>query len=115
MEAVSVINLATVRTFEEELGRPVDARRFRGNLLVDGIAPWSEFELIDRSFSIGNVTIKGVRRTKRCPATEVNPNTAERDVRVPLELLNRYGHGDLDIYVTVWSGGTLQRGDSLRI
>jgi uncharacterized protein len=115
MEAISMINLATVRAFEEELGEPVDPRRFRGNLLVDGIAPWSEFELIDRTFSIGDVTVKGVRRTKRCPATEVNPNTAERDLRVPLELLNRYSHGDLGIYVTVLSDGAVRRGDRIRL
>jgi uncharacterized protein YcbX len=115
MEAISVINLATVRALEDSLGRRVDPRRFRGNLLVDGIAPWTEFDLLDRTFRIGNVLVKGVRRTKRCPATEVNPDTAERDIRMPLELLERYGHGDLGIYVTVISAGTLRVGDHIAL
>jgi uncharacterized protein YcbX len=115
MEAISVINLATVRAFEQQMGKPVDPRRFRGNLIVDGIRPWAEFDLLDRTFSIGKIVVKGVRRTKRCPATEVNPDTAERDIRVPLELLERYGHGDLGIYVTVLSGGTLRTGDHIAL
>lgn len=115
MEAISVINLATVRAFEEKLGKPVDPRRFRGNLLIDGIAPWSEFDLLDQPFRIGDIIVRGVRRTKRCPATEVNPDTAERDIRVPLELLERYGHGDLGIYVTVMEGGLLRVGDRLEL
>jgi hypothetical protein len=27
-----------------------------------------------------------------------NPESAERDIRIPLEPLERYGHGDLGIY-----------------
>jgi uncharacterized protein YcbX len=115
MEAVSIINLATVRALADALGRPVDYRRFRGNLLVDGIEPWAEFDLIDRNFAIGDVLVKGVRKTKRCPATEVNPDTAERDIRVPLELLNRFGHGDLGIYVTIERAGILRVGDRLAV
>jgi uncharacterized protein YcbX len=115
MEAVSIINLATVRALADALERPVDYRRFRGNLLIDGIEPWAEFDLIDRSFAIGDVLLRGVKKTKRCPATEVNPDTAERDIRVPLELLNRFGHGDLGIYVTIERGGDLRVGDRLAI
>ncbi len=115
MEAVSLINLSTIRELQIRLQRPVDPRRFRGNLLVDGIDPWAEMNLIDREFRIGDVTVRGVRRTKRCPATEVNPDTAEKDIRIPLELLDHYGHGDLGIYVTVVSSGVLRVGDSLEL
>jgi uncharacterized protein YcbX len=113
MECVSIINLATVRDLERKLRRPVDPRRFRGNLLIDGLDPWSEMDLIDREFRIGDVRVQGVRRTRRCPATEVNPDTAERDIRMPLELRDHFGHGDLGIYVTVLSDGLLKVGDAI--
>jgi hypothetical protein len=71
--------------------------------------------LIDRDFRIGDVTVRGVRRIKRCPATEVNPDTAERDISMPLELRDHYGHGDLGIYVTIVSDGTLRVGDSVEL
>jgi uncharacterized protein YcbX len=115
MECVSIINLATVRDVERKLGRPVDPRRFRGNLLIDGLDAWTEMDLIDREFRIGDIRVQGVRRTRRCPATEVNPDTAERDIRMPLELRDHYGHGDLGIYVTVLSGGTIRVGDSVEL
>ncbi|WP_211910718.1 MOSC domain-containing protein [Tardiphaga alba] len=111
MEAISVINLASVRDLESKLGRRVDPRRFRANLLLDGLDPWIEFDWIDRELQIGNVKFRGVRRTRRCPATEVNPDTAQTDIRVPLELRDHYGHADMGIYITVLAGGTLRIGD----
>jgi hypothetical protein len=58
---------------------------------------------------IGDIVVRRVRRTKRCPATEVNPDAAGRDIRVPLELLERYGHGYVGIYLTILSGVTSRR------
>ena len=113
MEAVSMVNLTSVRDLEDKLGRAVDPRRFRANLLVDGLDPWQEFDLIDKEFAIGGVRVKGLRRTRRCPATEVNPDTAERDIRIPLELRRHYGHGDNGIYVSILSNGALRQGDEV--
>ncbi len=115
MEAVSLINLASVRAFEAALGRPVDPRRFRGNLLVDGLEPWAELDWVGRPVRIGGVTFEGVLRTRRCAATEVNPDTAERDIRLPAELMRRYGHGDMGIYLSVTGAGTIAAGDRLTV
>jgi hypothetical protein len=111
MEAVSLINLSSVRDFGEKLGQAVDPRRFRANFLIDGWEPWAEFSLIGREISIGEVTFKIETRTKRCAATEVNPDTAQRDIRVPLELLRNYRHPDMGVYLTVKSNGTVRNGD----
>ncbi len=113
MEAVSLINLASVRAVEAALGQPVDPRRFRGNLLVDGLAPWVELDWIGKPVTIGDVGFEGAMRTRRCAATEVNPETAERDIRMPAELMRRFGHGDLGIYLTVTTDGTVAPGDRI--
>lgn len=113
MEAVSLINLASVRALAEKTGTVIDPRRFRANFLVDGLPPWAEFDLIDKTVSIGDVSFKAVKRTKRCAATEVNPETAERDIRLPLELMKNFGHGDLGIYLTVQSAGVVRTSDRL--
>ena len=115
MEAVSVINLATVRDLEQRLHRPVDARRFRGNLLVDGVEPWSELDWIDREVFIGDVRFRGALRTRRCAATEVNPDTAERDIKLPVELMRNYKHTDLGVYLYVCADGVLNPGDAIRL
>jgi uncharacterized protein YcbX len=114
MEAVSLINLASIRDLEDRIQRRVDPRRFRANFLVDGLEPWEEFNWLDRTVSIGGATFKVVKRTRRCVATEVNPDTAERDISVPQELMKNFGHMDLGIYLTVQSGSTVHVDDRLQ-
>ena len=114
MEALSLINLASVRALEASIGKPLDVRRFRANLLIDGIAAWAELEWVDRRIEIGAVTFAGALRTKRCPATTVNPETCERDINVPVELLERFGHGDMGLYLDVRTDGIVRVGDQVR-
>jgi uncharacterized protein YcbX len=113
MEAVSLMNLASIRALEDKIQRRLDPRRFRANFLVDGLEPWAEFDWLDRNISIGSATFKGVKRTRRCIATEVNPDSAQRDVPVPSELLKNFGHTDLGIYLTVQRGSTVRVGDRI--
>jgi uncharacterized protein len=113
MEAVSLINLGSVRALERAIGRRIDPRRFRGNLLVDGIEPWAELDWIDREISIGGVRFRGALRTRRCAATEVNPETAERDIKLPTELMKQFKHGDMGIYLYVDSSGFVAPGDAV--
>jgi uncharacterized protein len=113
MNSISILNLASLRDVEQKLGRSLDPRRFRMNILIDGLRPWEEMDWIDRDLTIGNLSFRGVRLTRRCPATEVNPDTAIRDVELPKELLRTYGHVYLGLYVTVQTGGFLTIGDTL--
>jgi uncharacterized protein YcbX len=110
MEAVSIINLASLRDLEARTGKRIDFRRFRANFLIDGLPPWSEFTWLERAFSIGGVGLRGLIRIRRCPATEVDPDSAERDIRVPLELKEHYDHSDFGIYASVLSDGVLEPG-----
>lgn len=111
MRAVSMINLASVRDFESKLGEQVDPRRFRANILVDGLPPWVELDWVGRKLAIGSIKFEGARLTVRCPATEVNPDTAVRDIRLPYELKRIYGHIHLGLYLYVESEGALSVGD----
>lgn len=113
MEAVSIVNLASVRELEAKLGRIVDPIRFRANFLVDGLDPWVEREWVDQGVSIGGASFRGASRIQRCPATEVNPATAERDIPVPTELRRHFGHIEMGVYLYVRSDGTVRLGDRL--
>jgi uncharacterized protein YcbX len=53
--------------------------------------------------------------TGRCAATEVNPGTAQRDLKVPMLLRKHYGHIDMGFYVVVQSPGTLRIGDAVEL
>ncbi len=113
MEAVSLVNLASVRALESKLGVGVDVRRFRANFVVDGLAPWVEFDWIDKTIQIGEVALQGARRIRRCAATEVNPETGARDIALPEELHRHFGHADMGVYLYVRSDGAIAPGDAL--
>lgn len=114
MNAVSLINLASVKDLETRIGATVDPMRFRGNIYFDGWPAFSELELVDREVAIGDARLKILKRTRRCPATEVNPATAERDIAVPQLLQDHYGHADMGVYAIVVSPGDIRPGDTVQ-
>jgi len=115
MNAVSLINLDSVRDFSQRSGHVVDPRRFRANIYFDGWPAFSELEHMGKTFSIGTARFRICMETKRCPATEVNPDTAERDLRVPRLLLDHYGHPNMGVYAEVLAPGEIQPGDVMRL
>lgn len=110
---VHIVNRETLREVERIVGRPVDPIRFRPNIIVDGPAPWAEFDWMEREISIGPLRLKVVERTTRCAATNVDPKTGARDLDIPAALLRKLGHMDVGVYATVATGGTIALGDAL--
>lgn len=110
MNAISVLNLASVRALQERLGTAIDPARFRANIQIDGLPPWWELENIGGTITVGEVVLRPILRTKRCAATEVNPKTSQRDLRLPYLLRREMGHMDMGCYVEVVRGGTLRPG-----
>lgn len=113
MNAVSIINLDSVAEFSRAIGKDVDPCRFRGNIHISGLPSFSELEMIDKHIAIGAIRLKIVKRTKRCPATEVNLRTGERDLRTPILLRDHYGHMDMGVYAEVLEGGVMWEGDTV--
>ena len=108
---VSIINRASVQAVEDLVGAPVDPLRFRGNLLVEGLAPWQEFDLLGRVLDApSGLKLKVTKRIQRCAATNVDPGTALRDLDIPRTLMERLGHMDCGVYAEVVSGGSLSEG-----
>ena len=112
---LSLINISSLRELERVLKEPIDPLRFRANLYFDTGTPWKEFDWCDKEFKIGGATVKGLIRTQRCAATNVNLETARRDVNIPLQLKQAFGHVDMGIYVSVINGGTIRQGDNLTL
>lgn len=111
---VSVINLASVRDVERVAGVPVDPARFRGNLLIDGLPAWAEFDWIGRTVSIGTAMLDVEERIGRCAATNVDPTTAQRDLNIPKLLMHGFSHADCGVYLRVRRPGRITVGDALQ-
>jgi uncharacterized protein YcbX len=115
MNAVSLINRASVAAFGAAIGQEIDPRRFRGNILIDGWPPMAELDLVGKEMRIGGARFRGLLRTKRCAATEVNPDTAERDIPLPYLLKKTYGHSDMGLYLEVLENGEIAIGDPVTL
>lgn len=113
---VSLINLATVAELEQRLGAPLDPLRFRGNIHVEGLRPWEEFQLLGQTLEgPSGVRLMLTNRIDRCAATGVDPLTGERDLPVVRTLMNAYGHVDCGVYAQITAGGSLSEGQRLKL
>jgi hypothetical protein len=111
---VSIINLASVADLESRIGTPVDPLRFRGNIMVEGLAPWAEFDLVGHEIAApSGLRLRVTKRIERCAATNVDPQTGIRDMQVPKALMSHYGHVDCGIYCEIVVGGSLAPGEHL--
>ena len=111
---VSLINLASVSDLERVVRQSVHPLRFRANLYLTGLPAWSEFEWIGSEIAIGETRLRIAERTGRCAATNVNPETAERDRNIPRALQHGFGHTDMGVYAEVLDGGDIAEGDPVR-
>lgn len=121
--SISLLNPSSLRALGQKLGQPLDERRFRGNLWVDGLAPWEEFDLVGKTLEIRGVRpgsaeiaqLEVVERITRCRATEANPETGMRDANTLRALDDGWGHQDFGVYAMVRQGGTIRAGDTVAV
>ena len=110
---ISLVNINTIYDFEKKINKKIDPSRFRANLLIDECEPWSEFDWIGKTLKIGEIVLEVFKRTQRCAATNVNPETAIRDVNIPHEIKKHFGHLDLGVYGKVKKTGIISVNDEL--
>ncbi|WP_291843037.1 MOSC domain-containing protein [Maricaulis sp.] len=115
MPQISLINAASVRDLSDRTGQSLDPVRFRGNLLIDGLAPWEEFDLVGQAIRIGGVACRVESRIRRCVATSVNPESGALDTNVPAALFEHYGHMDCGLYLSVLEDGEIAPGDPVSL
>ncbi|MEZ5775572.1 MAG: MOSC domain-containing protein [Hyphomicrobiaceae bacterium] len=114
-KCVHIVNLASVRELARMLDRPLDPRRFRANIHVDGLPPFAEQRLVGSTLAIGSARLSVFAPTSRCEATNVDPETATRDLAIPQALERSFGHSDFGVYATVAEGGGIAVGDEVHI
>lgn len=114
-KVISLNNLASLRDFEAKVGAKRHRRRFRANLWFSGAPAWAEREWIGRELQVGGAVLRIVKGTVRCPATEVNPETGERDADPLAELRSFYGRVDLGVHAEVIDSGSFAIGDAMEL
>lgn len=113
--SLSIHTKASLDDFSEKLGAPLDQRRFRGNIWIEGTEPWEEFTWIGRTVRIGEAEFEITKPVERCMATTVNPDTGVSDQDTLGVLEHTYGHLDFGVFGIVTKPGLVQTGDTFEV
>lgn len=113
--SVSILNEASLRALSQKLGQSLDPRRFRGNLWLEGLAPWEEFDIVGKRLRIADAELEVIEPIGRCRATEANPDTGRRDAATLQALEDGWGHTEFGVYAMVRKAGRVATGDAARL
>ncbi|WP_460798381.1 MOSC domain-containing protein [Microbacterium sp. GXF0217] len=87
---VSVHSTASVAALGSALEQEIEDRRFRSNIVIDGVEAWDELDWTGE-VRIGEVRFAVAGPIVRCLATHANPDTGIRDAKVLTTLTSRIG------------------------
>jgi uncharacterized protein YcbX len=76
-----------VPSMDDESVKPLEMRRFRPNIVVEGSLPYEEDSW--QQFSINDINFYGVKPCARCVLTTIDPETAQKG-KEPLRTLATY-------------------------
>lgn len=110
LQTPSLMSMASLSALSEIVGAPLDPRRFRGNIWVDDLAPWAEFDMIGRTVAFGDVRLRVLEPIERCVATAANPETGLRDHNPLLALKRLHERPLFGVLVEIVAGGDLTVG-----
>jgi uncharacterized protein YcbX len=114
---VSLHAASSVAALDALVEAPVDGRRFRSNIEIDGLDAWAELDWTGR-VTIGDVAFTVQQPIGRCLAIHANPDTGERDARLLQTLTAEVGQAEPTLGILLLPegpGGVIRTGDALRI
>ncbi|MBW7862009.1 MAG: MOSC domain-containing protein [Rhodocyclaceae bacterium] len=110
---VSIVSLASLAELERAVGRAVDVRRFRANVVIGGGLPWQELDWVGREIGCGDVRLRVREAIVRCPAIHADPGGRGADLDLLRPLLRLNGEAVFGVYAEVVAGGRLAVGVSV--
>ena len=113
--SVAILNLASLADLSARMGQDLSIHRWRGNLWLDGAAPWAEWDWLGRDIRIGGAVLRVQERITRCMATTVEPATGHSNADTLGALEAAFGHQDFGLYATVVQDGDIALGDGWSI
>lgn len=113
--SISIMTNASHAAVSARLGGKLEKERWRGNIWLDGPAPWEEFEWIGRDLRIGQAVLRVREPIERCNHTKSNPVTGVRDADTLGILNDVFGHQNFGIYAEVIKDGQIAIGDTYEV
>ncbi len=106
-KCLHIVNLASVRELERVAASTLNPLRFRPNVIIDTGTPWQELGWVGKAIAMGSVKLNVLKRTERCAAINVDPETGQRDMDLLVHLARNWSHTDFGIYANVAGAGDL--------
>ncbi len=113
--SISLINISSVNDFASKINKKIEYERFRSNIYIKGLDPWVERSWINKIIKINNVSFLITNNIPRCSATNLQPNTSNVTMNLPLELKKIYNHIDMGIYLLPLNDGSIKIDDQLNL
>ena len=113
LNTVSLVNLNSIKNFEEKIDQQIEFERFRGNIYIKDIDAFEERNWINKILTINQVEFKVLQHIPRCSATNIKINSDEADMNLPNQLKKTYGHMDMGIYLYPLSNGKISIDDKI--
>ena len=105
--SISLINLNSIKDFENKISKEVESQRFRANIYVDGIGAWEERNWVNQIIKINNIDFKVEKNIPRCVAINIKPNTDDNTFNLLQSLKKNFNHFDMGIYLTALNDGEI--------
>lgn len=113
--SISINSLSSNAALAQHMGADLSIHRWRGNLWLEGFAPFAEMELIGRELRIGDARLRVEERIGRCKATTANPATGEVDVDTLAGLRSLTGAQEFGVYAVVTAPGRIAPGAMVEV
>lgn len=113
--SISIMNFASHREVAAQMGDTLEVERWRGNIWVESIPAWDEFNWIGANLRIGKAILHVRERIRRCMHTSANPHTGKRDIDTLRALRDGWDHQDFGVYAEVIESGEIRNGDTIEV
>jgi uncharacterized protein len=114
---ISLISVQTARQLSDEVGAPLDKRRFRANLYadLDEACGFGENAWVGHRLRIGDKAVIAVlERDPRCKMITLDPDTGQANPEV-IRRVTKDHDGTAGVYAAVLVEGTIRRGDAITL
>ena len=75
VNSVSLLNINSIKDFQDKIGKKIESSIFRGNICIEGIDAWKEREWIGKKIKINNVVFNVEKNIPRCVANNLKPES----------------------------------------
>ena len=113
--SISLLNINSIKDFENKIDKKIEKSIFRGNLYFDGVEAWEERNWIGKTIIINDVLFKVEKNIPRCVAINLKPETDDNSFNLLKTLKQTYDHYDMGVYLTPENDGEINLSEKILI